>query len=435
MPSFSSHFVSIKPSALRMAQIVFAKRTDDTIAINTAIGNVSLPMHPAMQERMFNLDSEDSPFKNGVVRYTSTKGFKETNDAFLNIIAASGFNTDNLYTQITNGGSQAMELTIVGVCGEPGTNDSPLLLIDAAYTNYHSIATRLGRKTVSVTRNLKDDGTFELPSIEEIEKTIKEHKPNALLIIPYDNPTGHFYPQETINDLAKICVENDMWLISDEAYRELYYTDGKASSVWGITEEEVPGITGRRVSIESASKVWNGCGLRIGAIITDNEDFSTKAQNENTIELCSPAISQYIFGALAKLSHNELHEWFHKQREYYRGINKNLHEGLSRELPDLIISKPEASIYAVVDVRNIDPDFDSTDFVTYCATHGTIKLDDGKNYTLLVSPMPGFYSVKSGIHNPGLTQMRIAFVESAENMKKVPILFSQLLQEYLNKDK
>ncbi len=432
MPTLSNHFDAIAPSAIRMAQIEFSKRTDDVTAVNTAIGNVSLPLHPALTERMFALNAETSPFKDGVVRYTATRGLEETNQAFLNIIAASGCDTTGLYSQVTNGGSQAMGLVILGVCGDAGKSDRPLLLIDAAYTNYGSLAHRLGRKTVSVKRELQEDGSFELPSIETIEKAIAEHNPSAMVIIPYDNPTGHYYNLETMKKLSEICVKNDMWIISDEAYRELHFTEEKTSSVWALSESDVPGITGSRISVESASKVWNGCGLRIGALITDNERFSEQAVAENTAELCSPAIEQYIFGALANESHEDLHKWFDVQRDYYRSIHSVLIDDLKSELPGLIVSTPDASIYSVVDVRNLADNFDAAAFVKFCASEGTVKLDNG-NFTLLVAPMAGFYSVEKGENNPGKTQMRIAFVESQENMKLVPTLFAQLFNQYIAK--
>ena len=432
MPKFSKHFESIQPSAIRMAQIEFSKRTDKTQAINTAIGNVSLPLHPALSKRMFNLDNENSPFKDGIVRYTSTRGLEETNRAFLNIIAASGFDTSSLYSQITTGGSQAMGLVISGVTGASGSDESPLMLIDAAYTNYNALALRLGKKTVSVTRTLEESGNFTLPSTDEIEALINTHKPAALVIIPYDNPTGQYYDKKTLIKLSRLAVKHDMWIISDEAYRELYYVDGAASSIWSISEDDVKGISGRRISIESASKVWNGCGLRIGAIITDNELFSERAVAENTAELCSPAIAQYIFGALAEEPIDKLQSWFHKQREYYREINLNLNRNFKKELPKIIISSPDASIYSVIDVRNLTDNFDATDFVKFCATEGCVDID-GDSYTLLVAPMAGFYSKKNGDKNPGKTQMRIAFVESCEKMKLVPKLFAELFRAYTSK--
>jgi len=429
-PNMSAHFKARRPSAIRLAQIEFAKRTDNVIAINTAIGNVSLPMPPAMQKRMFNLSAGDSPFEQGVVKYTATVGYKETNKAFLNIIASSGFKTDGLYSQITDGGSQAMELVITGTCGPAGSKEKPILLIDAAYTNYMSMAQRLGRSIVSFTRFLAEHGKFTFPDLNEVNKLMKEHKPGAIVVIPYDNPTGQFIDHNTLVKLAKLCVENNMWLICDEAYRELHYVKHDPVSIWGLTENEVPGITGRRISIETSSKVWNACGLRIGALVTDNKDFHERAVAENTAALCSNAIGQYIFGALAHESHEALNKWYSKQRQYYYGMLSTLTDDLKQRLPGIIVSSPDASIYSVVDVRKVaKPGFDAIDFVMWCATKGKVNID-GIDTTLLVAPMAGFYNIIRGEKNPGITQMRIAYVETPENMKKVPLLFAELFKQY-----
>ncbi len=431
-PKTSQHFLSRQPSDIRRAQIEFMKRTDSVQAINTAIGNVSLAMYPAMQSRMFNLDNPESPFKDWVVKYTATVGTQEANDAVLNIIASSWFGTTWLYSQITDGGSQAMELLLLWVCWPAWTDQDPLLLIDAAYTNYNAFAQRVGRKTVSIKRDLQEDWKFTLPDFADIEKTIQEQKPNAIVVIPYDNPTGHFYDLDSMKAIAQLCVKYNMWMISDEAYRELYYTDQTASSIRALNENEVPWITWRRISIETASKVRNACGLRIWALVTDNQDFHTKSVAENTAWLCSNSIWQYIFGALAHESHDNLKNRYNSQREYYFGMMKVLTLRLKEILQWIIVSSPDASIYSVLDVRNIaKPWFDSLDFVLFCAQKGNIT-KDGKEYTLLVSPMAGFYTVDEWKFNPGKTQMRIAYVETPEKMDLVPELFAQLFKEYEN---
>ena len=197
-----------------------------------------------------------------------------------------------------------------------------------------------------------------------------------------------------------------------------------------MTEEKVPGISGRRISIETASKVWNACGLRIGALVTDNPEFHKKCVAESTADLCPNAIGQYIFGALAHESHADLQAWYKKQREYYFRMLKPVTDGMRRELPGVIMSSPDASIYSVIDVRDIaKPGFDANEFVMYCASQGKVVVD-GRGMTLLVSPMGGFYSVAAGQPNPGRTQMRIAYVESPERMMLVPRLFAQLFREY-----
>jgi len=432
-PVMSKHFQSRKPSSIRLAQIEFMKRMDDVKDVNTAIGNVSLPAHPAMQKRMFELNGSKSPFKDGVIKYTATVGMQETNDAFLNIIASSGFDTNGLYSQVTDGGSQAMELVILGTCGKPGTDEKPLLLIDAAYTNYLSMAARTGRQTVSVTRHLQNNGSFSLPNLDEIEKIIKKHQPGAMVVIPYDNPTGHFCNHKEMKLMAELCVKYNMWMISDEAYREFFYTGDETSSIWRLSDKDVPGIEGRRISIETASKVWNACGLRIGAMITDNKDFHTQSVAENTANLCSNAIGQYIFGSLAHESHENLQKWYSRLRDYYRPMMETLSNDLKKRLPGVIISSPDASLYSVVDVREIAPaDFNAQDFVMFCAQKGCVEID-GENLTLLVAPMAGFYSIPSGEKNPGLTQMRIAYVAPADKMKLVPELFEKLFKKYLGK--
>ena len=429
LPTLSAHFETRVPSAIRLTQIEFLKRTDGVAAVNTAIGNVSLPMHPAMVQRMFALDGPNSPFKEGVVKYSTTVGEAEVNRAFLHLIAASGFSTQGLHCQVTDGGSQAMELVILGVCGRAGSKDGPLLVIDPTYSNYTSFAERIGRSTVAVTRHLEDNGKFSLPRLEAIEKMIQESRPGALLVIPYDNPTGQFYPQKTLNELARLCVKYNLWMISDEAYREIFYVRGEASSIWGINEETVPGITGRRISIESASKIWNACGLRVGALITDNKQFHQQAVAENTANLCANVIGQYIFGALLHESKEQLQGWFEKQRNYYSQMAKTVALGLRKEVPGIIVAEPDAALYTVVDVRNVlGKDFDVMEFVLYCARKGRV-LVKGVETTLLLAPMEGFYSSKGG-SNPGKTQMRIAYVEPLEVMAEVPRLFARLLSDF-----
>ncbi len=429
-PMLSSHFQTRVPSAIRLTQIEFLKRMDQVVAVNTAIGNVSLPMHPAMIKRMFSLDAPGSPFCDGVVKYSTTVGEEEANRAFLHLIACSGFSIQGLCSQITDGGSQAMELAILGVCGPAGSGTRPLLLIDPTYSNYASMAERTGRSTVAVTRHLEENGKFTLPKISAMEKVIQETNPAALLVIPYDNPTGQFFPQETLRELGALCVKHNLWLISDEAYRGVFYTHAQASSIWGITEKDVPGITGRRISIESASKIWDACGLRIGALVTDNKDFHQRAVAENTANLCANVIGQYIFGALLHESKEQLQAWFQQQRLYYHQIAKDLTASLKKEVPTLIVSEPDAALYTVVDVRNIfGTHFDANDFIMYCARKGQVPLD-GIKTTLLVAPMDGFYSTRPGQANPGRTQMRIAYVEPPEVMAIVPKLFAQLLLHF-----
>ena len=425
-PNLSSHFENRLPSAIREAQIIFAQREDknEIQVVNLAIGNVSLPMHPAMQNRLNEMG--EIRFKDGVVKYTPSVGTDEAREAFLNIIGSEGVDTSHLYCMITDGGSQAMELMMLGVCGP--SSEKPLMLLDPAYTNYIEFGKRLSIPIVTANREISDDGTFEPLALDEIEKIITENAPGGLLVIPTDNPTGQFLNQRQLIDLAKICVNHNIWIVSDEAYRQLYYGEDGSSSIWKITEEDVPGITGSRISIESSSKVWNACGLRIGGLVTDNLDFHTKAVSEYTANLCANAIGQEIFGSLAHESHHDLNAWYQHQRNYYSGLIMPLRENLMKEIPGLIVSNPEAAIYFVIDFRNICADtFDSRDFVKYCASKGKVRIDD-QEFTLLLAPMNGFYSDPK----KGKTQMRVAMVAPKKLIEKTPLILSGLYTAYLN---
>ena len=431
-PILSAHFESRKPSDVRLAQMKYDEReVKPEAVINVGIGNVSLATNPAMLKRMFELNAPESPFANGVVRYSGTAGTPEVQNAFKNILKSEGFDTSKLHVQVTDGGSSGMELLLLGVCGPAGTDEKPLMMIDPAYTNYISFAERIGRKTVTIKRHMGEDGKFNLPDMDKVEEMIKENNPGALLVIPYDNPTGQYYTYDILKDLARLCVKYNMWMVSDEAYRELYYDENEALvSIWGITDADVPGIEGRRISIETASKVWNACGLRIGALITDSPEFNNRSIAEYTANLCANVIGQYIFGALAHESKENILGWCKQQRDYYKDQIVKVYNGLKEQEPGLIVSSPDASIYSVIDVRNVvKPGFDSIDFVLYCAGKGSVEMD-GVETTLLVAPMKGFYDIKNDAENPGKTQFRISFVESPENMAKVPELFVKLLRKY-----
>ena len=436
----SAFFESIKPSCIRNAQILFEKRTEQekergekvTIAINTAIGNVSLKTHPKMLERYLN--PTDKELKNGIWRYCNTQGRELCNKVFINIVRSflKEDNNPEIYSLIDAGGSNIMKVVMLGICGNPGTSDKPFLIVDPTYTNYKSIGEETGRSVIAITRVLQKNEKFTDVPAETVEKAIKKYKPGGLLIIPYDNPSGQLMRQETINKYAKICVENGIFLISDEAYRGLHYTDDPAPTIWNITNKEVPNIEEAkiRISIETMSKVFNACGLRMGALLTDNEYFYNKAIAANTTYLCPSVVDQHIVEALAEESKEKIQNWISQQRKYYRGILKKLYDNFHKVLPDIIVSLPEASIYSVIDVRNIaKTDFNAEDFITFCATEGSVSID-GRKMTLLVSPMGGFYNPKTEERNPGATQMRIACVLEEEEMDLVPKLFVELFKQY-----
>ena len=428
-PSISKHYQQREPSVIRKAQILFNSRKDkkNIDVINLAIGNITLPMHPIMIERMSALNQENSPFYNGVVKYTSSVGTQECQSAFIHSIDAELTNniSNKVKCVITDGGSQAMELMLLGVCGP--SSEKPILFIDPTYTNYIEFSKRLSIPITIYSRKLQNDGSYSDINIIDISNIIDRDNPCGIVLIPGDNPTGQQISQELIIEIAKVCVEKDIWIISDEAYRSLYYTEVGQSSIWALDDDIVPGINGRRISIESASKMWNACGLRIGALATDNHILHNKVISEYTANLCANVIGQYIFGSISTLSKNEIRNWYQDQRTYYYSMMKGLREKLLINIPSIIVSKPESALYLVIDFKNIvDDEFNIINFIEYCATKGKCMVDKN-NYTMLLAPMTGFYFNSDS----GKTQARIAIVESKSLIKKVPHVLSKLIKDYL----
>ena len=153
-PNISKHYRSRIPSDIRQAQIIFSERSDRHLVnvINVAIGNVSLPLHPKMFNKLKSLGT--NTFKDGVVKYTPSKGIKSARMALLKIISADiGLELKNAYSQITDGGSQAMELMLLGVCGP--NSSKPLMIFEPTYTNYLDFCKRLSISLISYERMIK----------------------------------------------------------------------------------------------------------------------------------------------------------------------------------------------------------------------------------------------------------------------------------------
>ncbi len=420
----SKFFQELKSSAIRHAQQCFAERKDSVKAVNASIGNVSLPLHPAMQKRLENL-SQHPEFGQGIVKYTSTSGMDETKEAFKKVISLCGADTSDLDMVITSGGSQAIDLALLGCCQE----NRPLIISEPAYSNYISIAEAYKIPIVALPHKLNENGDFE--NLDDLESTIKKHNPGAIVVIPYDNPTGKLITQEKLNEIAKLCVKYDLWLISDEAYRLLHYTENESPSIWKVTENDVPGIAGRKIGIETVSKYLNGCGLRIGALISDNKEFIQKATIFASSHLCAGAIAQYIVGGIYDENEENLRKWIENLRNYYQNLLISTSNQLKKRIPNIIVSSPQSSLYLVADLENIVPkSFKISDFCQFCAEKGKIITKFGK-FTLLFAPMENFYH-----SNPdfGRYQMRLSFVAPKEEIELIPELLDGLLKIYLKQN-
>ncbi|MBU1084841.1 NAD(P)H-hydrate dehydratase, partial [Patescibacteria group bacterium] len=378
--------------------------------IDTSIGSVNLPTYPAILERAEKMSND---FITKSLPYTATEGTNEAKLAFINIAGAMRVDFKGLKIHVTAGGSLAMQYVMLGVCGPK----KPLMGFSPLYPNYLSYGERFSIPVVLIQRQLTENGVFSIPEEGEIEAMIEKEKPSALLVIPADNPTGAYFTQDRLNYLAELCVKYGIWMVSDEAYFGLNYVGDKVpSSIWRVTNKQVPGIEGRRIGIHSASKNMNACGLRIGALVTDSDEMAKKAVNCASADLCAGIVDQYLFSALAYESHEDIQKFLAGLRKNYVETMREFRNKLLEFNKDLVVSQPEASIYQVVDFRKVVPDnFKTLEFVNWVAEHGMVMID-GKPMIMIGAPMSGFYRVEKGEKNPGDTQMRVAFVLSKEEM-------------------
>ncbi len=425
--NLSDYYQSLKPSPLRGARQIASKRKDKVKIIDSSIGSVGLPTNSEIQKRMRTLMGG---FKDKALPYTSTEGTDEAKQAFVNIYRSLGVDIKDKLIHITASGSLGMQYVMLGLCEK----NKPLAGFSPMYANYLSYGKRFNLPVVSLKRVLNDNGVFTIPGKKEIESFIKRTRPAALLVIPADNPTGAYFDQKKIDFLAKLCVKYKMWLVSDEAYFGLYYQGKKdVSSIWRVTNKQVLGIEGRRIGIHSASKNMNACGLRIGAVITDNEEFHQKAVNCASADLCAGIVDQYLFGALANASQVKIRKFLADLRLHYFEMLSRFRDKLISLNPRLIVSMPEASIYSVVDFKNATPkDFKALDFINWVAEKGKVMIN-GKPYIMIGAPMSGFYQVGKNEKNPGDTQMRIAFVRSKKEMLLGAEVLAKQLELYLNR--
>ncbi len=422
---FSKYFQNLTISAIRQAQQCFANRTDSTKAINASIGNVSMPIHPAMLKRLKEI-GQHPELGQGIVKYTATSGREDTKEAFKKMISLCGAKTDNLELIVTSGGSQAMDLALLGCCQK----QRPLIISEPTYSNYISIASSYQIPIVVLPYALAADGHFRCNT--DLEEVIKHHNPGAILVIPYDNPTGKLLSQEEMVKVAKLCVKHNLWMISDEAYRFLHYTQQESPSIWKIDETKVPGISKRRVSIETVSKGLNGCGLRIGALVSDNKEFIQKAIISASSHLCAGAIDQYIVGGISTEKEKNLQKWYKDLRNYYQNLIISTTNELKRSIPKVIVSSPESALYSVVDLRNVVPkSFKIEKFCQFCAEKGKVFTKNGY-LTLLFTPLTSFYLSNSKNKH---YQLRLSYVASPEEVNQIPHLLAELLQQYLTVDK
>jgi aspartate aminotransferase len=301
---------------------------------------------------------------------------------------------------VTVAGSESVHLSLELVCDE----GDEVIVLEPYYTNYNTFAFMSGVKMVAISTDIKNG--FQVPPIEEFEKAITP-KTKAILLCNPGNPTGTLYSKEQMLATGEVCRKHDIFLISDEVYREFCYTDEPHFSAMNI-----PGLQQNVILVDSVSKRYNLCGARIGCIISKNKEVMGAAMKFAQARLCAPVIGQYAaLGALDTPDEyfEEVKAEYIRRRDYMLGRLNNM-EGVFSPVP-------EGAFYTVVSL----PVDDAEKFAKWMLENFRIN-----NETTMVTPAASFFSTPG----TGTNYARVAYVLEIPEMEKALDILEAGLKAY-----
>ncbi|MCK5673794.1 MAG: pyridoxal phosphate-dependent aminotransferase [Spirochaetales bacterium] len=338
-----------------------------------------------------------------VIAYGPSNGLEEYREKLAQYYSDIGKDIGSENVFVTTGGSEAIIFTLLSALS-PGDE---VMIPEPFYTNYNGFAAMAGVSVVPVTTTIEDG--FHLPSIEVFEKKLTD-RTRAIMFSNPGNPTGTVFSIEELEGLVAFAKKNDLYLISDEAYREFTYGEGKAVSIM-----EFEGIDENAILIDSVSKRYSACGARIGWIITRNTKLLNLILKFGQARLCPPTVDQ--LAALAAM--DTPRSYFDEVIREYKGRRDFAYEELVN-IPGVVAKKPEGAFYMVVAL----PVRDADDFAKWLLSDFRI---DGE--TTMVAPAEGFYST-SGL---GQNQIRLAYVLNKDDLRKAINIIREGLKVYPGK--
>jgi aspartate aminotransferase len=352
------------------------------------IGQPDIPTPRSFMEgiRSANID---------VLSYAPSRGIPLVIDALIEFYSEIGINLTDEELRITIGGSEAFAFALQATCN-PGDE---VLIPEPFYPNYYGHALMNGIKVIPITT--KVDTGFHLPPMKEIEALITP-RTKAILFSTPSNPSGVAYTREEMQAVANLALRHDLYVISDEPYRELMY-DGEAVGIL-----EFPELREHAILVDSISKRLSACGARIGTIITRNREIMKSIDKLCMIRLSAPTFEQLGLAAFLKDPNYKkdiaaMNAKFHSRRD-------TLYQAL-QTIPEVISRKPEGAFYVFAKFPQLD---DSEEFVKFMLNDFNLAGE-----TTMVAPGAGFYA------SPGMgnDEVRIAYVlEEPKLVRAVEVL-------------
>ena len=343
-------------------------------------------------------------FDGAVLEYSLSEGLPELIDAIKNYYKNYNINFENDEILITNGGSEALLFTMLSICDE-GDN---ILVPEPFYSNYDNFAKAVG-VTINPITTLAENG-FHLPSKEEIVSKINS-KTKAILFSNPGNPTGVVYTKKEIEMICDIAIENNLWIIADEVYREFIY-EGEYTSLGNIDR-----VQDKVIIVDSVSKRYSACGARIGCVSSKNKDYLSSMLKLCQARLSVPTLEQV--GAIEL--YNTDNSYLKAVNEEYRARRDVLYNELIN-VPGVICEKPTGAFYIVakLPVKNADH-----------FTKWLLSDFDINGETVMPCPAEGFY-MTPGL---GVDEIRLAYVLNSKDLSKAAHLLKEGLEAYLKLNK
>ena len=335
-----------------------------------------------------------------ILEYSPSQGMLSLRAKMVSYYAEYGIDLSPDEIIITTGGSEAVEFAYMA-CLDPGDE---IIVSDPSYANYMAFAQSAGVVMKPIHTSINDG--FKLPPVEKFEEQITP-KTKAILICNPNNPTGYLYTKDEMRQIRDIVKKYDLFLFSDEVYREFIYSKEPY-----ISACHLEGIEQNVVLIDSVSKRYSECGIRIGALITKNKDVREAVMKFCQARLSPPLIGQII--AEASLSTpqaylDQVYDEYLSRRDFFiEGLNK---------IPGVYSPKPMGAFYTMARL----PVEDAEDFCKWCLTDFSYK-----GQTVMMAPGSGFYTDPAD----GRDEVRMAYVLNIEDLGRALEVLAKALEAY-----
>lgn len=394
MPQISQRAEKMPASPIRkLGPLADAAKARGVKVYHLNIGQPDLPTPAIGLEALKNIDRQ-------ILEYSPSDGYLSLREKLVGYYDQYQIHLTPEDIIVTTGGSEAVLFAFMS-CLNPGDE---IIVPEPAYANYMAFAISAGAVIRPVTSTIEDG--FALPSVEEFEKLINE-KTRGILICNPNNPTGYLYTRKEMNQIRDLVKKYDLFLFSDEVYREYIYTGSPY-----ISACHLEGIEENVVLIDSVSKRYSECGIRIGALITKNKTLRNAVMKFCQARLSPPLIGQIV----AEASIDAPREYTTEIYEEYIERRKCLIDGLNK-IPGVYSPIPMGAFYTIARL----PIDDCDKFCAWCLSDFSYEGE-----TIMLAPASGFYSDREH----GRNEVRIAYILNKDDLKRALVILAKALEAY-----